>query len=221
MGQQITAQMVKDLREMTGAGPLDCKKALETSGGDMTKAVAYLREKGLAKAAKKLGAGRTMNEGLIESYLHFNKRVGVMVEINCETDFVANTETFRQFCRDVALHIANLKPLVVKREDLPEATVNAMREDFLRRARNEGQGKPDAVIEKIANGRLETYFKEVVLMEQAYLKDDSKTIAQMLHDVVVELGESMEIRRFARFELGEQLDGDTPADAAAANGNNA
>lgn len=221
MGQQITAQMVKDLREMTGAGPLDCKKALETSGGDMTKAVAFLREKGLAKAAKKLGAGRAMNEGLIESYLHFNKRVGVMVEVNCETDFVANTDTFRQFCRDIALHIANLKPLVVRREQLPEALVAAKREEANNRAREQGKGKPENVIEKIANGHLETYFKEVVLMEQAFLKDDSKTIAQMLHDVVVELGESMEIRRFARFELGEQLEADTAEETASANGNNA
>ncbi|MDZ4766965.1 MAG: translation elongation factor Ts [Chloroflexota bacterium] len=222
MGQQITAQMVKDLREMTGAGPLDCKKALESSSGDVTKAAAFLREKGLAKAAKKLSAGRTMNEGLIESYLHFNKRVGVMVEINCETDFVANTDTFRQFCRDVALHIANLKPMVVRREQLPEAMLATMRAEFMVRAREDSTGKPDAVIEKIVNGRLETYIKEVVLMEQSYIKDDNKTIAQMLHDVVVELGESMEIRRFARFELGEVLDVDTAAAApASANGNNA
>jgi elongation factor Ts len=222
MGQQITAQMVKDLREMTGAGPLDCKKALESSAGDVTKAAAFLREKGLAKAAKKLSAGRTMNEGLVESYLHFNKRVGVMVEVNCETDFVANTDTFRQFCRDVALHIANLKPLVVRREQLPEATVTALREEYTRRANEDGKGKPANVIEKMVNGRLETYFKEVVLMEQAYLKDDSKTIGQMLNDVVVELGESMEIRRFARFELGEQLDSDTPADDSTShNGSNA
>lgn len=218
MGQQITAQMVKDLREMTGAGPLDCKKALETAGGDMDKAVAFLKEKGLAKAAKKLGAGRTMNEGLIEQYLHFNKRVGVMVEVNCETDFVANTPAFGTFCKDIALHIANLNPQYVRREQIPEAVVNTTREEFTRRAQEDGKGKPEAVIEKMVNGRLETFFKEIVLMEQAYLKDDSKTISQLLSETVVELGESIEIRRFVRFEIGEVLDSDT---AASANGANA
>jgi elongation factor Ts len=218
MGQQITAQMVKDLREMTGAGPLDCKKALETAGGDMDKAVAFLKEKGLAKAAKKLGAGRTMNEGLIEQYLHFNKRVGVMVEVNCETDFVANTPAFGAFCKDIALHIANLNPQYVRREQVPEAVVNTTREEFTRRAQEDGKGKPEAVIEKMVNGRLETFFKEIVLMEQPYLKDDSKTISQLLSETVVELGESIEIRRFVRFEIGEALSSDT---AASANGANA
>jgi elongation factor Ts len=212
---EITAQMVKNLREMTGAGPLDCKKALEASGGDMDKAAASLREKGLAKAAKKLSAGRTMNEGLIESYLHFNKRVGVMVEINCETDFVAKTPAFQGFCKEVALHIANLRPEYVKREHIPEAVVNAQRDDFVRRAENEAAGKPPAVIEKIANGRLETYFKEIVLMEQPFLKDDSKTISQLLAETVAEVGESIEIRRFARFELGAD---DSTAEANGANG---
>lgn len=200
----ITAQMVKDLREMTGAGPLDCKKALESTGGDLNKAAELLREKGLAKAAKKLGAGRTMNEGLIETYLHFTKRLGVMVEVNCETDFVANTEAFRNFCKEIALHIANLKPEYVKREQVPEAIVEAERQ--LQRRRVLEEGKPEAVADKIVSGRMDKFYQEIVLMEQPWLKDDSKTIAQLLAEVVAEVGESIEIRRFARFEVGENVD---------------
>ncbi len=218
MGQQITAQMVKDLREMTGAGPLDCKKALESTGGDLDKAAALLKEKGLAKAAKKLSAGRTMNEGFIEQYLHFNKRVGVMVEINCETDFVAKTPAFGAFCKDIALHIANMNPQYVKREQIPESAAAVVREEFRRRAQEEGKGKPEAVIEKIVAGRMETYFKEIVLMEQPFIKDDSKTISQLLSETVAELGESIEIRRFARYQLGEPLDSDSAANANGANG---
>jgi elongation factor Ts len=197
---QITAQMVKDLREATGAGPLDCKKALEQNNGDVQKAIEYLREKGLARAAKKLGSGRTMNEGIIESYIHFSKRVGVLVEVNCETDFVANTENFRNFCKDIALHIASLKPEYVKREQVPEAVVEAERQLQLRRVLEEG--KPEAVAEKIVAGRMDKFFEELVLMEQPFLKDDSKKISQLLAELVAELGESIEIRRFARYELG-------------------
>lgn len=204
---QITAQMVKDLREATGAGPLDCKKALEQNNGDVQKAIEYLREKGLARAAKKLGAGRTMNEGIIESYIHFSKRVGVLVEVNCETDFVANTENFRNFCKDIALHIASLKPEYVKREHVPEAVVEAERQLQLRRAIEEG--KPQAVAEKIVAGRMDKFFEELVLMEQPFLKDDSKKISQLLAELVAEIGESIEIRRFARYELGA----DSAADA--------
>lgn len=197
----ITAQMVKELRDATGAGPLDCKKALEANGGDFNKAVDFLRDKGLARAAKKLGAGRTMNEGLIESYLHFTRRLGVMVEINCETDFVANTEQFRQFCKDVALHIANLKPLYVKREHVPAAVVQAERE--LQRRRVQEEGKPDNMADRIIDGRMEKFFEEIVLLEQPSLKDDEKTISQLLAETVAGVGESIEIRRFAVFELGE------------------
>ncbi len=201
---EITAQMVKDLRQATGAGPLDCKKALEANGGDMQKAIDFLREKGLAKAAKKLGAGRTMNEGVIETYLHFNRRLGVMVEVNCETDFVANTEAFRTFAKDIALHIANLAPDYVKREDIPAAVVEAERDLQRRRTKEESPNKPEAVIEKIVDGRMEKFFEEIVLMEQAFLRDDSKTIAQLLSEVVAEVGESIVIRRFGRFALGEE-----------------
>lgn len=197
----ITAQQVKDLRDATGAGPLDCKKALETTNGDVDKAIELLREKGLAKAAKKLGAGRTMNEGVIESYLHFNRRLGVIVEVNCETDFVANTDQFRLFARDLALHIANLNPQYIRREDVPAALVEKESQDHRRRALEEG--KPEAVADKIVSGRMDKFYQEVVLMEQAFLKDEDKTIQQLLSETVAAVGESIEIRRFSRFALGE------------------
>lgn len=203
----ITAQMVKDLREMTGAGPLDCKKALEANDGNVDKAVEFLRDKGLAKAAKKLSAGRVMNEGLIESYLHFTHRLGVMVEINCETDFVANTDQFRKFAKDVALHIANLKPLYVKREHVPAAIVQAERELQRRRALEEG--KPDNMVDRIIDGRMEKFYQEIVLLEQPSLKDDDKTISQLLAETVAGVGESIEIRRFAVFELGNSGEADS------------
>ncbi|MBK8035444.1 MAG: translation elongation factor Ts [Chloroflexi bacterium] len=200
----ITAQQVKDLREMTGAGPLDCKKALESTNGDVEKAAAFLREKGLAKAAKKLNAGRSMNEGLIESYLHFTKRLGVMVEVNCETDFVANTDAFKKFAKEVALHIANLNPQYVKREDVPADLVESERQVLLARTLNEGK-KPE-VAEKIVAGRLDKFYQDIVLMEQPWLKDDNKTISQLLAETVAEVGESIEIRRFARFEISTPVD---------------
>ncbi|MBE2270504.1 MAG: translation elongation factor Ts [Anaerolinea sp.] len=205
----VTAQMVKDLREMTGAGPLDCKKALESTNGDINKAVDLLREKGLAKAAKKLNAGRTMNEGLIESYLHFTKRLGVMVEVNCETDFVANTDAFKAFCKEIALHIANMKPEYVKREQVPAAVIEAERQIQLGRVLNEG--KPQAVAEKIVTGRMDKFYQEIVLMEQPWLKDDAKTISQLMAETVAEVGESIEIRRFACFTLGESADAEDAA----------
>ncbi|MBL8145649.1 MAG: translation elongation factor Ts [Anaerolineae bacterium] len=202
----ITAQMVKDLREMTGAGPLDCKKALEQTEGNLDKAVEFLRDKGLARAAKKLSSGRAMNEGLIETYLHFNRRLGVLVEVNCETDFVANTDQFRQFVKDVALHIANLKPLYVKREHVPSAIVQAERE--LQRRRVLEEGKPEAIADKIIDGRMEKFFEEIVLLEQPFLKDDEKTISQLLSETVAGVGEAIEIRRFAVFTLGDSGEAD-------------
>jgi elongation factor Ts len=201
MNGQITAKMVKDLRDATGAGPLDCKKALEITEGDVDKAINYLREKGLARAAKKLGAGRVMNEGIIEVYSHHNQRLGVIVEVNCETDFVGNTPQFRNFAHDVALQIANLSPEYVRREDVPEAIIQAERE--LQRRRVLDEGKPENVADKIVEGRIERFFQEIVLMEQPFIKEDTKTISQLLSEVVAEVGESIEIRRFARFALGE------------------
>jgi elongation factor Ts len=207
----ITAQMVKDLREATGAGPLDCKKALDVTSGDMQKAVDWLREKGMAKAVKKLGAGREMKDGLIQVYAHHNKRLGVIVEINCETDFVARTEKFQDFCHNVALHIANLAPQYVRREEVPDAVVQAEREVQRRRALEEG--KPEAMVDKIIDVRMNKFYEEIVLMEQPFIKDDAKTIAQLLQETVAEVGESIQIRRFARFALGE--DGATEGEANA------
>jgi elongation factor Ts len=198
---QITAQMVKDLREATGAGPLDCKKALETNNGDVQKAIDYLREKGLAKAAKKLGAGRSMNEGVVQTYTHHTKRLGVLVEVNCETDFVAKTDKFQEFARSVALQIANLAPQYVRREDVPEAVVLAEREIQRRRALEEG--KKEDVVDKIIDGRMDKFYQEIVLLEQPFIKDDAKTIAQLLSEAVAELGESIQISRFARLAIGE------------------
>lgn len=211
---QITAQMVKDLRESTGAGPLDCKKALEQHDGDFQKAADWLREKGLAKAAKKLGAGRTMNEGLIESYLHFNKRIGVLVEVNCETDFVAATEAFQTFTKDVALHIANLAPLYVRREEVPQAVIDHEVEIQMRILKEDPKNanKPDDILAKIIEGRMGKFYSDIVLLEQTFLKDDTKTVQQMLQEVVATIGESVEIRRFARFALGEATESSESAE---------
>jgi elongation factor Ts len=202
---EITAKMVKELREATGAGPLDCKKALEQNDGDVQKAVEFLREKGLAKAAKKLGAGRTMNEGLIETYLHFNKRLGVMVEVNCETDFVAATDAFRDFVRDVALHIANLSPQYVNREDVPASAIEYERQMQLRILKDDPKNanKPEEILERIIEGRMDKFFADMVLMEQSFIKDDAKTVSDVLQETVAEVGESIQIARFARFALGE------------------
>ena len=203
----ITAQMVKDLRESTGAGPLDCKKALEANNGDVQKAADWLREKGIAKAAKKLGAGRTMNEGLIGSYIHHDKRLAVIVEVNCETDFVARTERFQEFARNMAIHIANFTPKYVQREEVPADVIAAEREIQKHRAQNEGK-KPEAVIEKIVDGRMDKFFEEIVLLEQPYVLDDSKKISSMLSELVAELGEAIQISRFARFKIGESVSAD-------------
>ncbi len=202
---EITAKMVKDLREVSGAGPLDCKKALELHEGDMQKSIDWLREKGIAKANKKLNAGRAMNEGIIESYLHFNSRLGVIVEVNCETDFVANTPAFRTFAKDLALHIANLAPQYMRREEVPQELVEHEKSVQLRILQEDPKNatKPADILEKIVQGRMDKFYSDIVLMEQSSLKDDSKTIEQLLQAVVAELGESIQIRRFARFALGE------------------
>lgn len=206
---QITASMVKELRAVTGAGPLDCKKALQASDGNFDGAIEFLREKGLASAAKKLGAGRAMNEGVIQTYQHFNHRLGVMVEVNCETDFVASAAPFQEFARNVALHVANMAPEYIRREDVPEAVVQAERDLQLRILQEDEKnaGKPEAILQKIIEGRMGKFFAGIVLMEQEFLLDDSKTVAEALAEAVALLGESMEIRRFARFAVGEDGNG--------------
>ncbi|MBO8141028.1 MAG: translation elongation factor Ts [Firmicutes bacterium] len=198
---QVTPQMVKELRERTQAGMMDCKRALEETGGDMEKAVAYLREKGLAAAAKK--AGRVAADGLVDSYIHPGGRVGVLIEVNCETDFVAKTEEFRQLVRDLAMQVAAAKPQYVAREDVPESVLEEERRIYRTAALNEG--KPERVVDKIVEGRLEKFFKEVCLLEQPFIKDPDKTISELIREKIATLGENITVRRFARFERGEGL----------------
>jgi len=197
----IAAMDVKKLREMTGAGPLDCKKALEETNGDLDKAAAWLREKGIAKAQKKLGKEGELNEGLVEVYQHFNKRLSVIVEVNCQTDFVAKTDKFQNFAKDLALHIVSNRPKWVTRQDVP---AEILAEEKAAQLRMEDiASKPENIKEKIVEGRLEKWYQEHVLMEQAFFKDEDKTIQQLLENVVAEVGEKVAIRRFARYELGE------------------
>lgn len=196
----VTAKDVKQLREKTGAGPLDCKKALEQFDGDMEQAVAFLKEKALKDGIKLQGKGRSANEGVIGSYVHFDQRLAVIVEVNCETDFVAATAPFKAFAKDIAMHIANLNPQYVKREDVPAAQVEAETDRQLQRARDEG--KPENIAQKIVTGRMNKWYEEIVLMEQAFIKDDSKTIAKYLQETVAEVGETIHIGRFKRIAIG-------------------
>ncbi len=195
----ITAQMVKELREKTGAGMMDCKKALVEADGDSDKAIFVLREKGIAKAASK--AGRVTAEGVIATYVHTGDKLGVMVEINCETDFVARNDKFKTFARDVAMHIAASSPLCLRREDIDSSLVDGERKVYRQQALNEG--KPEKIVDKIVEGRLEKYYSEVVLMEQPYVKDNDKTITDFVKDMIAALGENINISQFARFRLGE------------------
>ena len=197
---EITTQMIKDLREATHAGVLDCRKALESAGGDYQKAVDFLREKGLATAAKR--ADRTASNGMVELYSHGNGRVGVMVEVNCETDFVARSEQFLKFAHEVALQVAAAAPKYIKEEDIPAEVLEHETEIAKGRAREEG--KPEAMLEKIAQGRLEKFKDEVVLLRQPYIRDDKVTIGKLLLEQVAAIGENIVVRRIARWELGEE-----------------
>lgn len=198
----ITTEQIKELRQATGAGILDCRKALEQADGDYQKAVDFLREKGLATAAKR--ADRTASEGVVELYSHGNGRVGVMVEVNCETDFVARSEAFRTFAHEIALQIAAAAPRFLKADDIPESVYEHEREIARNRAREEG--KPEAMFDKIAAGRVEKFKDEVCLLRQMYIRDESITIEQLLMQNVAAIGENILIRRFQRWELGESLD---------------
>ncbi|MDA8193352.1 MAG: translation elongation factor Ts [Thermaerobacter sp.] len=195
----FTAQDVKRLRELTGAGMMECKRALEKAEGNFERAIDILRERGLAAAAKK--AGRSTAEGLIESYIHSQGRIGVLLEINCETDFVANTADFRALAHDVAMHIAAARPRYVTREQVPEAEIEHERAILKTQAQNEG--KPTAIIEKMVQGRIDKYFKEICLLEQPYVKDPDKTIDVVVKEHIAKLGEQISVKRFARFERGE------------------
>ena len=195
----ISAQMVKELREMTGAGMMDCKNALVEADGDMEKAVEILRKKGIAKAEKK--AGRETKDGLVDAYIHAGGKLGVLVEVNCETDFVANTDDFKTFVRNVAMQIAATNPIAISREDVPEDVINREKEIYREQALS--SGKPEHIVDKIAEGKLEKFFAENVLLEQAYIRDPEKTIKDYLTETIAKLGENITIRRFARFRIGE------------------
>ncbi len=195
----ISAQMVKELRDRTDAGMMDCKRALTESGGDMEKAISYLREKGLSKAAKK--AGRATSEGLIGHYIHGNGKIAVLVEVKCETDFVARSDKFRQFAHDVSMQIAAAAPIAVRPEDIPADLLAKEKAIFKAQAMEEG--KPEAIAEKITEGRVKKFYKEACLLEQAFIKDDKKTIQDLLNDLVAVLGENIQLGRFVRMALGE------------------
>jgi elongation factor Ts len=198
---EITAAAVNELRKLTGAGMMDCKKALQDANGDMVEATDLLRKKGLASLAKR--AGKEAKEGLIEAYIHGAGRIGVMVEVNSETDFVARSEDFRNFAHDVALQIAAANPVYVTREDVPDTVIE--KEMNIYRAQGIEEGKPDNVLDKIATGRLEKYYQQVCLMEQTFVKNPDLTMKDYLGGVAAKLGENIGVRRFERFELGETL----------------
>jgi translation elongation factor Ts len=199
---QITAGLVKELRERTGAGMMDCKKALTETDGDIDKAIDFLREKGLAAAAKK--AGRVAAEGLVYSYIHGGGRIGVLVEVNCETDFVAKTEQFQTLVKDVAMHIAAANPSYLTRDEVPTTELDHEKEVLSEQARNEG--KPEKIIEKMVSGRIEKYYKEVCLLDQPFVKDPDKTISQLVTESIAKIGENISVRRFARYQLGEGIE---------------
>ena len=202
MAKEITASMIKDLRERTGAGMSDCKKALVETDGDMEKAIDYLRAKGLAKAAKK--AGREATEGLVVSYIHGSGRIGVLVEINCETDFVARNEDFVGFTRDVSMQIAAMAPLFIRKDEVTDDIVAREREILLAKAKE--TGKPEPVIQKMIEGQIAKWLKEICLLDQTFVKDNDKTIEQLQQELIAKIGENIKIRRFVRFELGEGLE---------------
>ena len=197
----VTASMVKELRERTGAGMLDCKKALEKTGGDIEKAIDLLREKGLAAAAKK--AGRITAEGMVGSYIHMGGRIGVLIEVNCETDFVAKTEGFKDFVKNMAMQVAASKPLYVSRDEVPGDVLEKERQILRQQAINEG--KPEKIADKMVEGRIEKFFKETCLLEQPYIRDPEVSVQQVLTETIAKIGENISIRRFVRYEMGEGL----------------
>ncbi len=196
---EITADAVKQLRQTTGAGIMDCKNALKETDGNLEKAIEYLRKKGIAKAEKRLG--RETKDGMIDSYIHPGSKLGVLLEVNCETDFVAKTKDFKTFVHDVAMQIAATNPMVVTRAELPQQIIDKEMNIYKTQAQNEK--KPEHIAEKIAAGRMEKFYQEVVLMEQGFVKDPDKTIEQLLKEVIGKIGENISIRRFVRYQLGE------------------
>lgn len=199
---EVTAALVKELRDRTQAGMMDCKKALVASDGDMDKAVELLREKGLAASNKK--AGRVAAEGMVDSYIHMGGKIGVLVEVNCETDFVAKTDTFKNLCHDVALQIAASNPLFVSKEDVPQENLEKEREILRVQALNEG--KPEKIVERMVEGRIEKYYKEVCLLEQPFVKNPDITVQDLLNEATLASGEKISVRRFTRYERGEGIE---------------
>ena len=196
---EITTQMIKELREKTGAGIVDCKKALQEANGDMEKAVEILRKKGAAKAAKK--ADRATAEGIVVSYIHAGGKVGTLVELNCETDFVARTENFKILGHEIAMQVAAMAPEYLSKEDVPAEVIEKEKEILKQQALSEG--KPEHIVEKIVEGRLNKFYSEKCLLEQPWIKDDSKTIADLVREYITKLGENIKVKRFCRFEIGK------------------
>ena len=195
---------VMRLREVTGVGMMDCKRALEAQSGDFDAAVKHLREKGMANAEKKIG--RIASEGVVESYIHAGGKIGVLLEINCETDFVARSDQFKELAHNLALQIAAAKPEVVSKDQVDPAKLQSEREILVNQAKNDPKPKPEAVIEKMVEGRIQKYFKEVCLLEQEYVKDSSKTVLEVVNETVARIGEKVSVRRFVRYEMGEGLE---------------
>jgi len=198
----VSAADVRNLREKTGAGMMDCKKALVEADGDFEKAVDILREKGLAKAAKK--AGRVASEGLVVSYIHGNGKIGVLLEVNCETDFVARNEEFASLCHDIAMQVAAANPEYVSRDEIPQEVLE--REKSVLKAQALNEGKPEHIVEKMVEGRMEKYFQEVCLLDQPFIKDQDVNVQHVVKDAIAKLGENITVRRFARFVLGEGIE---------------
>ena len=197
---EISAQMIKELRTRTNAGVLNCKEALKDADGDMEKAIDFLRKKGLATALKR--AGRETSEGLIHSYIHTGGKIGVLVEVNCETDFVAKTDEFKTFVKDLAMHIAASKPLGIRREDIPEQVIQ--REEEIYRAQAVETGKREKILDKIVQGKMEKFYKESCLLDQQYIKDPDITTQDLIHDMITKTGENITVRRFVRYQLGAE-----------------
>lgn len=197
----VDASTVKELRERTGAGMMDCKKALVESNGDMEKAIEFLREKGLAAAAKK--AGRIASEGIVDAYIHGGGRIGVLIEVNAETDFVAKNEGFRAFVRDMAMQVAAANPLYVSKDQVDQNVIEKEKEIFRAQALNEG--KPEKIIDRMVEGRIEKYYKEICLLEQPFIKDTDMTVQEVVTSMIAKIGENISIRRFVRYEMGEGL----------------
>ncbi len=198
----ITSALIKELREKTGAGMLNCKKALEETNGDIEKAIELLREKGLSAAAKK--SDRIAAEGIVDSYIHLGGRIGVLVEVNCETDFVGKNEDFKSFVRDIAMHIAAANPLYISKEEVPEKVIE--KEKAILKAQALNEGKSENIVEKMVEGRIKKYYQEICLLEQPFIKDPDKTVEDIVKEQISRIGENIRIRRFVRYEMGEGLD---------------